>query len=69
MKALLIAVIMAALASCEVCEDCTCTTYNGPYVLSTTTTEVCGKKEIKATEGTTTATSGNQTVTIKCRCK
>ena len=70
MKTLAI-ILMVALSSCEVCEECTTTTYqNGSSTpLATSTTEVCGRKEIKAMEGTTTATSGSVTVTTKTVCR
>jgi hypothetical protein len=69
MKTLLI-ILAIALSSCEVCEECTTTTYqNGVSTpLATSTTEVCGRKEIKQIEGTTTATSGSVTVTTKTVC-
>ncbi len=69
MKTLAI-ILMVVLSSCEVCEECTTTTYqNGVSTpLATSTTEVCGRKEIKQIEGTTTATSGGVTVTTKTVC-
>ena len=67
----IIFILLTALYSCEVCEECTTTTYqNGVSTpLSTSTTEVCGRKEIKQIEGTTTATSGNVTVTTTTKCR
>ena len=70
MKTLAI-ILMVALSSCEVCEECTTTTYQSGVStpLGTSTTEVCGRKEIKQVEGTTTATSGGVIVTIVTKCK
>lgn len=70
MKTLAI-ILMVALSSCEVCEECTTTTYQSGVStpLGTSTTEVCGRKEIKQAEGTTTATSGGVIVTIVTKCK
>jgi hypothetical protein len=61
---------MVALTSCEICEDCTTTTtQNGVSTpIGTSTTEVCGRKDIKAVEGTTTATSGSVTITTTTKC-
>ena len=70
MKTLAI-ILMVAISSCEVCEECTTTTYQSGVStpLGTSTTEVCGRKEIKQVEGTTTATSGGVIVTIVTKCK
>lgn len=70
-KTIIILAAMTALASCQVCQDCTCTTYatGSSTPLSTTTVEACGKDEIKAIEGTTTSTSSGITVKQVCNCK
>ena len=71
-KTIIILAAMTALASCEVCKDCTCKTYQNPNViLSETTTEVCGKKEIDEIEGTTkTQMQGvNGFIFTECKCK
>lgn len=70
-KLFIIAMLATSFAACEVCETCTTVvTTDAPGTINDqtaqSTAEVCGKKEIKAAEGTvtSTATQGGITVTV-----
>lgn len=68
-KILIISIFALSISSCEVCKDCVCTTYQNGSKIGETTTEVCGKDEIKAIEGKTTTTASGVTVVQDCVCK
>lgn len=70
-KLFVIAMLATSFAACEVCETCTTVvTTDAPGTLNdqvaSSSTEVCGKDEIKAAEGvvTSTATQGGITVNV-----
>lgn len=60
---------VVVMSSCEVCQTCTCVTYQNGTQIGSTSQEVCDKDNIKALEGTTTSQSGSVVVTTKCDCK
>ena len=73
MKKIAVLITMSALLTgCEICEECTTTTYQvggiqDPY---TSTREVCGRAEIKNAEKDVTTDYGSGVIvksTTKCR--
>ncbi len=71
MRKTLLFACLISVSGCEVCEECTTTTYQvgSPQEPVITTQEVCGKKEIRQAEGVTEVIYSGQTVRSETKCR